>query len=171
MADGFSVSLLPNTASHQPGPTGFTTGTPDDGILNNQLQDFVSGSNSTKFTFADPIRAFGADFNLLGPGGEGVGIQVAIDGMVLGQEILNTTGNANSLVAAGTGFFGFINPDLFTMVTLTAASQASQTIPGADKETYSMDNVAFSPVPEPSAVLVFGTGLIVTGLAIRQRPR
>jgi len=134
------------------------------------MQDVLlpDNANSTVFTFDNPIRAFGADWNLFGPGGAGIGIQVSIDGMLV-SELDNELGNPKSILAAAPDgeFFGFVNSDPFTMLTLTGGTQTQN----ASRETYSLDNAAFSPVPEPSAVLVFGSGLIVTGLAIRRRPR
>lgn len=165
MANGFSLTF--GGSPH----TSLVAGFNSPGIFNMQLQDVLlaDDANSTTFDFDAPIRAFGADWNLFGPGGAGVGIQVAIGGMLLGGQVSNVLGNPASTLAASPngGFFGFINSDLFSEMTLTGGTQGTN----QSRETYSLDNAAFSPVPEPNAVLVFGSGLVVTGLAMRRRPR
>lgn len=64
-------------------------------------------------------------------------------------------------VARGTTFFGVMSDTAFTTIELTA-----DPVNGVNF-FYSMDDVSFSPIPEPNAGLLMMTGLL--GLAYRQR--
>ncbi len=118
------------------------------------MHDRPTPSAFTVFTFSSPMVAFGAFFDLAGPGGEGIGIKVTLDGStLLGTEIPSST--------AGT-FWGFTSDTPFTTVRFNGGTQTTGV------ETYEMENLQFA-APEPSTFLMLGCGLL--GLASLTRRR
>jgi hypothetical protein len=93
------------------------------------------GETVTAWTFAAPISAFGADWDLAGPGGPGANIQMYLNGELVGSEILGTT--------EGT-FWGVTNGP-FDTVLLTSGSECGW----AWCETYEMDNMVYSLANQP----------------------
>lgn len=119
-------------------------------IAGNQWSDIVDSAPvaTTTWTFVNPLDAWAADFwDLANPGGPGMGIQISLDGVPVPSEIPNST--------AGT-FWGVTSTVPFYQVLVAAGTQSGS------KETYKMDNMSFSVVPAPGAVLlgVIGTSLV-----------
>lgn len=127
------------------------------GRLNDQIND--NGATSTTFAFAQAINAFGGDFDLAGPGGQGVGIRVTVnlllDGLtLLSQEIPRSL--------AG-GFWGFVSTQTFNEVRFSEGTQ------DFGVETYRLDNLRYAvAIPAPAALGLFGLGLLALG-AVRRR--
>lgn len=120
--------------------------------------DQINQVNSTVWSFASPIYAWGGNFNLAGPGGAGTGILLTLsNGAVLNvsQEIPNSTN----------GFWGFTYTGAFTEVRMSEGTQASGV------ETYNLDDMTFatSTVPEPASMTLVGLGM--AGLAAVRRRR
>jgi len=121
--------------------------------------DRVAGTDTTTWSFVDPITGFGADWDLAGPGGPGSGIRLLLDGTFIGQEIVQTT--------AG-GFFGVTSTSPFDSVLVEEGTQLG----GA--ETYHMDNMLYSQqesiVPEPATLIVWSL-LMGMGVGLTRRRR
>ncbi len=129
-----------------------TVGAISGGLFNDQLDP---AGQTTTFSFAPGIKAFGGNFDLT-PGGPGIGIAFTLaPGGLVGSEVPNTYSGQ---------FFGFISTTAFTSVELTGGTQT------AGVETYNLDNLHFGgAVPEPSswALVIAGAGL--AGCALRMR--
>ena len=93
--------------------------------------------------FDVPITAFGADFAALNEDIDRTRIIVGAD--TLAPPV--TGGNT-------VGFFGFRADSPFTTLEFVTSSLVR---PG---DGYSLDNVAFSPIPVPGALWLFGSGLL-----------
>lgn len=143
-ADGFTIGT---TGS---GHTGF-------GISGGRLNDrLVFGTPTTTFTFAGGISAFGGNWDLAGPGGAGQGLELFVDGTLVGAL-------PNSLAG---GFFGFTSTTSFTTLTVKAGHLSGSA------ETYALDNVRYAvaaPVPEPETYALMLAGLGVMGFIARRR--
>ncbi|MEJ6398108.1 VPLPA-CTERM sorting domain-containing protein [Yoonia sp. 208BN28-4] len=107
----------------------------------------------TTWSFAAPVTAFGADFDL-SPGGQGTGLKFLLNGTtLLSQELQNFTPT----------FFGFISDDPFGSLLIQAGTAPVFYI----AETHDMDNLSFgnvlappvAPVPLPAAVWMLLAGL------------
>jgi len=115
---------------------------------------------TAEWFFVIPIRGFGAFFDLapIGPG-QGIAMTIGLVGggtQLLSQEVLNSfTGE----------FFGLVSSEAFTSVLFTEGTQ-----PSGVKETFNMDNLVYSPIPETSSILMVVTGLLaMAGLLARRR--
>jgi hypothetical protein len=121
------------------------------GVINttdDRFDDVVApGGASTTWSFTPQVHGLGGFFNLAGPGGQGTGINVYADGNFVGLI---------SNVLAGQ-FWGFLSTDTFTNILFIGDGQ------GGGQETYTLDDLHYCPVPVPSAVWLFGSGLL--GLA------
>jgi len=95
-------------------------------------------------TFEVPITAFGADFAALNEDVDRT--QIIVDG----TDILTLPVTAGNTV----GFFGFQTDTPFTTIEFVTSSIIREL------DGYSLDNVAFSPIPIPGALWLFGSGLL-----------
>ena len=135
-----------------------TVGTPSLGVWSDQVND--APLQTTEWFFVIPIRGFGAFFDLapIGPG-QGIAMTISLVGggtQLLSQEVLNSfTGE----------FFGFVSSEAFTSVLFMEGTQ-----PSGVQETFNMDNLVYSPIPETSSILMVVTGLLaMAGLLARRR--
>jgi hypothetical protein len=118
------------------------------------LNDFATPLDYTDYTFAKPIFAFGANWNL-GPQAPGSGLDLYVGDTLVGS--INSS--------YGGGFFGFVSKGA-SVSTVTVAMGTQNDI----GEHYTVDNVRYAaPVPEPEtyAMLVAGVGIL--GAFVRRR--
>jgi PEP-CTERM motif len=106
----------------------------------------------TTFTLGTAATAFGGLWDLAGPGGPGVGLNVFADGVFVGLIDHNTFGT----------FWGFTSTTPFTILTLYADSQ------GSGIETYEISNLYANQVPEPASLLLFGSGILALARKLRK---
>lgn len=109
------------------------------------------------FEFPYSVLAWGADFT---EASTGALLDITMAGVTIAL--------VDYLPAPGTGFFGIISDTAFNQVSLAAAGG-----PRFD-EIFIMDNVSFgeqaaTPVPEPTSLLLFGTGALVVSARMRRR--
>ena len=107
-------------------------------------QALTTDGTTFLITFEDPITAFGADFAALNEDVDRT--QIIVDG----TDILALPVTAGNTV----GFFGFQTDSPFTTLEFVTSS-LERPLDG-----YSLDNVAFSPIPIPGALWLFGSGLL-----------
>ena len=164
VADGVTLSLTNTNSgggiSNNQGFAGAYNTTPAGSHYLSFFTQYVANGSSTtasaSFIFDTPISAFGAYFTGLGP-------EVAFS--------LNFfDGTARSLsvpsVTNGVGFYGFVDPgSLITSVTMTQLFDNN--LGGTYAYVVGVDDVQFSPVPEPGTLLLLGSG--VAALALRRR--
>ncbi|MDY0013013.1 MAG: PEP-CTERM sorting domain-containing protein [Rhodocyclaceae bacterium] len=113
-----------------------------------------------QFAFTAPVAAFGADWDLAGPGGSGTGIKLHLVFSDLTEMDLATEVPAT---LAG-GFWGFVSDAPIASFSFHEGGQS----PGF--ETFRLDNARFSPassVPEPASLALVSLGL--AGLAFRRK--
>ena len=114
-------------------------------------------SASITFSFATPINAFGGYFtgleDIQGP----VTLNYVTSGGSYSLEIMKPPTEWDE---QGIRFFGIIDTDSITQITLT------EIIPGRSTQTdfWGLDDIRFAsssvtPVPEPSTLLLLGSGL------------
>jgi hypothetical protein len=113
------------------------------GILNGD--EFTT--TSVDYLFSTPIFALGADFN---GARTASGLNWTINGIV--TPVFNAS--------PGTGFFGIISTDPFSLVDVTSGPPPN--------EIYSLDNFTYAPVPEPSSVAFLIVGFAVVVLFTRR---
>lgn len=122
------------------------------------FHDRILQNTGTTWNFAFPIIAWGADFNLAGPGGPGSGIAVSIE-LFAG----NTLVGVSTIPGTTNNFWGFTSTQAFDSVRLAHPGNT------ASVETYDMDNLSFNdhliPLPHASGMAMAGMGL----LALRRR--
>lgn len=102
----------------------------------------------TTWSFAPQITAYGGNWTLGGPGGSGNSLLVSIaDSMQFVGSIPNGYGGE---------FWGFTSDVPFTSVKLVGGS-------GTNQQNYSLDDMVYSPVPEPAAssLLAFAATLLM----------
>ena len=106
-------------------------------------QALTTDGTTFVITFDVPITAFGADFAALNEDVDRTRIRVGTD--ILAPPV--TGGNT-------VGFFGFQTDSPFTTLEFVTSSLTRPS------DGYSLDNVAFSPIPIPGALWLFGSGLL-----------
>lgn len=138
--------IIPDGGSF-PGGIGSTSLTPGYWIDN-------LDSTTTKFSFAAPTIGFGGYWDLDGPSGPGTAIEVKLDGTLVASEISETT--------AGT-FWGVVSSTPFNQVLLSEGSTP------AARERFTMDNMVYTVIPAPGAILLGGIGVAVVGWLRRRK--
>jgi hypothetical protein len=109
----------------------------------------------TTWSFVPPIRAFGANFTLGGPGGSGNSLVVSI------VDSGTTVGTIPNSYAGG--FWGFVSDTSFTAVKLAGGS-------GTNQQNWRMDDLVFTSVSAPAAPPLLGLALALL-VTTRRRSR
>ena len=87
-------------------------------------------AQETVFNFDPDIYAWGGDWDLVNPGGPGLGISVYIDGSIVGS--------APTVDRETTGFYGIVSTVAFDEVRLGSGEQVGEI------ETYTLDDMVLS---------------------------
>lgn len=126
------------------------------GVHSGRLNDRLDSGGTTEVLFDVLTTAFGADWDLAGPGGNGTGLQLHLVGGLVFEIPDSTAG----------GFYGFVSDTAFTKVIFNEGTQSGAA------ETYAADNFVFAsaaPVPEPSTLALMGIGVLGLGWHARRR--
>lgn len=130
--------------------------TPSDGYVMEAIVDDPSDQVTISFGGRE-MFAFGANWNLRGPGGPGSNITL---NLISGGTYTFVDYVPNT---EGSGFHGFVSDTAFTSVVLSEGT-------GCCQETFQMDNLKYAqavPEPETYAMLIAGLGLM--GFVARRR--
>jgi len=146
------ANLLSGLSFELVGNHGFSTRV-GDGVFHDRLT--LDSNVTTAWAFDTPISAFGGNWNLAGPGGQGIGLNLFVQ--LAGGELFNlnlTPALANSLAG---GFWGLVSDTAIERVFLRGSNQ------NGVAETYDFDNLSFvvaNAVPEPMSMALMGLGLV-----------
>jgi len=160
-AAGAAQTVFTNQAAWEAAVPGFGVENFNDAVLNfgisvasangvislgNWSDKVVDGTQTTTWFFAEGRTAWGAQVWDLTPGGTETGLYVWLDGAPAPSPIANST--------AGT-FWGVTSTVPFYKVWITTAT-------GFGTETYKMDDMVYSAIPAPGAILLgmIGTGVV-----------
>lgn len=122
----------------------------------NRWQDTVTDTQTTTFDFAQSIRAFAGTWFLTSLNGEEAGI--ALNYTII-QNGFAIDASLELPAHLDNQFYGFITDFDIDALQLTAGTQTP-----ASADTFALDNVMFSPVPEPATI-----GLLVLGSLLTVR--
>jgi hypothetical protein len=106
-------------------------------------QALTTDGTTFLITFKNPISAFGADFAALNE-------DIDRTRIIIGTDVLAPPVTGGNTV----GFYGFRTDSPFTTLEFVTSSLVRPL------DGYSLDNVAFSPIPIPGALWLFGSGLL-----------
>lgn len=139
-------------------------GTGDNAVAGGQWSGNVRYATSANtgyvtitWTFPQAINAFAADFSSIA---NGRGLEIVADWDGAGEQGFNLRDNVGPA-----GFLGLIGTSTFSQIRFDI-NEATASIAGND--VFDVDNAAFTPIPEPSALSV---GLLGLGLILLKRPR
>lgn len=106
----------------------------------------------TTWTFVPQIVAYGGDWTLGGPGGSGnsLSVYIADDSLYVGSISNSYNGE----------FWGFVSDTPFSSVTLVGG-------PGTNQQHYCLDDMVYSPTPDPSGVALHGPGPVTSRLSLQ----
>jgi hypothetical protein len=125
------------------------------GYFQGVLTSTSGNSPFTIWSFSPQIRAYGGNWTLGGPGGSGNSLLVYI-----GDDFSFKVGKIDSDFNGG--FWGFISDTSFAQVKLIGGT-------GTNQQTYKLDDMVYSSVPEPASVCLLVTGMIGTLVLARRR--
>jgi|688.fasta_scaffold245065_2 hypothetical protein len=124
--------------------------------------DIVRESYPTTWSFETPINGFGGNWDLR-PAGPGSGIAFVVtftdsSTMKVPSEIAHTFSGQ---------FWGFLSTKPISQVTFQSSTQSRFYV----QETFYLDNMVYSPVPEPGTLTLVGLGVagLVVGTVRRRR--
>jgi len=121
----------------------------------------VYRNNGATFNFATPIDSFGAFFTGWQLGGQ----TITIEYLSGGTEVLNMPAGDSS---GGTLFFGFTDFGAsITSIAYTAGSGSSTDAVGFDDVRFGSGE--YTSVPEPTTLVLLGTGLLIVVRSRRRR--
>lgn len=140
-----------------------------------QYLDTVSTADhlETVWFLGQATHALGANWDL---GPWGIGESLKVYAVVGGQEQLVTEISAATLGGQAHGYLGFVAASSFSALIIRGARD-----PGANAETYSVDDIAYgavspksdnqsvTPVPEPESAAMMGVGLMLVAWLKRRR--
>ena len=113
------------------GEQGYGAGVWWDRVVPDDIATTTYDIETTTWFFEDPIVGFGGDWNLAGPGQEGTGIKLYLNGIPVSEEIPNALEN---------GFWSLISTIPFNEIFITAGTSSGLA------ETYVMDNMVYAPI-------------------------
>jgi hypothetical protein len=138
--------------------TGFNT-TPGGSQFLKVVPEFGIGTASATFTFTYPIQAFGA--YVTGLNTDSGPLHVTFTDS-LGPHDLTFVGSGKTFsnpqdpLAGGVQFIGFVDK----LAAIHSVTLALTNVTGSSRDSFGVDDIVFVFVPEPSSVILLGTGLL-----------
>jgi hypothetical protein len=120
---------------------------PAEGVYQDVLTSASQNSPMTTWSFTPQIIAYGGNWTLGGPGGSGNALLIYIAG--------EPTAVGSISNSYGGEFWGFVSDTPFTSVELIGAG-------GTNQQHYSLDDMVYSPLPEPGILWLLAS--VLTGL-------